>query len=261
MTTVKLCGMRTLADARAAADAGADMLGFTFYAGSRRSITPEDACGVIAALRAEQGPQPSICGLFVNANVAEVRAAATLCGLDLVQYAGDEAPEVIAAVGLPAFKTFRPLPDENAASFAVRLAPYLHIAPSLPPGPFGQPLIPLLDAALPGHYGGTGTMRDWASCAEITRDLCRLDGAPYAFLAGGLTPENVGAASTDRSPVGCGCGERHRARTRRERRGTDDGIRSGRARRRCRRAGTLMDDDKHVGEADLSDRRAAPRTA
>jgi len=205
MTLVKLCGMRTLADARAAADAGADVLGFTFYAGSRRAITPEEACAMIASLRAERGPHPYICGLFVNAAAAEVRAVAARCGLDLVQYAGDEAPETIAAAGLPGLKTFRPQPDETAASFASRLAPYREAAHSLPPGPFGQPLIPLLDAAVPGHYGGTGAVGDWKLCAEITRHSCQQEGigrTPHIILAGGLTPENVGAAIRMAHPWG-----------------------------------------------------------
>jgi len=205
MTLVKLCGMRTLADARAAADAGADVLGFTFYVGSRRAITPEEACAVIASLRAERGPQPYICGLFVNAAAAAVQAIAALCSLDLVHYAGDEAPETIATAGLPGLKTFRPTLDESAASFAARLAPYRAAVHSLPPGPFGQPLIPLLDAAVPGHYGGTGAVSDWKLCAEITRHSCQQEGigrTPHVFLAGGLTPDNVGAAVRMAHPWG-----------------------------------------------------------
>ncbi len=198
MTLVKLCGMRTAADARAAADAGANVLAFNFYAGSRRYITPEEASAVIAALRAERGPEPYICGLFVNADVAAVRTVADRCGLDLVQYAGDEAPESIVAVGLPALKTLRPQPDETPVSFAARLAPYLQMAQALPPGPFGQPLIPLLDAAVPGSYGGTGAAGDWALGAEVVQRLS----TQYVFLAGGLTPENVGAAIRTVRPWG-----------------------------------------------------------
>jgi len=206
MTVVKLCGMRTLADARAGADAGADVLGFNFYAGSRRCITPEDACIMIASLREERESPPYICGLFVSVAVAETRRVAALCGLDLVQYAGDEAPETVAAVGLPALKTMRPQLDETAASFAARLAPYRRMAQSLPPGPFGQPLIPLLDAAVPGQYGGTGAVGDWKLCAEIVQRSCHpasSDGdTGRVFLAGGLTPENVGAAVRTVGPWG-----------------------------------------------------------
>src|SRR5205085_8739980 len=46
----------------------------------------------------------------------------------------------------------------------------------------------LLDAFSPHAHGGTGLSFDWA-LARRTREL-----VPQLFLAGGLTPENVGAA-------------------------------------------------------------------
>lgn len=201
MTVVKICGLRTLADARAAADAGADVLGFTFYPGSKRYVSPGEAREVIAALRAERGAMPFACGLFVNAALDEVRNTATYCGLDLVQLAGDEPSEDATTVGLPVLKTFRPLPDEDGAALAARVAPSLVAARSLPPGPLGQPLIPLLDAAVPGHYGGTGTVGDWQLAADLrTRNAER--GTWNFFLAGGLTPENVSAAVRTVRPWG-----------------------------------------------------------
>lgn len=191
-TIVKLCGLRTLDDARAATDAGADVLSFTFYAGSRRYIAPQEAGAIIAALRAEAGPHPLICGLFVNETAATVRKTAAQCGLDLVQLAGDESPENVRAVEMPTLKSFRPQPGETAPALAERIVPYLDIVPSLPPGPFGQPLIPLLDAAVPGTYGGTGHTADWALCAAFIG--LPAPGSHRVMLAGGLTPETVGAA-------------------------------------------------------------------
>lgn len=201
MTVVKICGLRTLVDARAAADAGADVLGFNFYAGSKRCVSPEEARGIVAALRAENGPRPLACGLFVNAAPGEVRDTAARCGLDLVQLAGDESPEEIAAIGLPMVKTFRPGPGENAAALAARIAPYLAAAHALSPGPLGQPLIPLLDAAVPGAYGGTGTVGDWHLAADLHSRNAELR-TPNFFLAGGLTPENVGEAVRTVRPWG-----------------------------------------------------------
>ena len=183
MTVVKICGLRTLEDAQSAADAGADVLCFNFYTGSKRYVTPEEARGIVAALRAENGPRSLVCGLFVNATPEDVRDTATRCGLDLVQLAGDEPPEDITAIGLPALKTFRPEPGEDAATLAARIAPYVAVAQSLPPGPLGAPLIPLVDAAVSGAYGGTGTVSDWHLAASLH--------SGNFFLAGGLTPENV----------------------------------------------------------------------
>jgi len=62
-------------------------------------------------------------------------------------------------------------------------------------GPLGQPLTPLVDAHVPGHWGGTGTMADWEAAATLSR-LWPL------LLAGGLTPENVAAAIAAVGPFG-----------------------------------------------------------
>jgi len=193
VTVVKICGLRTVEDARAAADAGADVIAFNFYAGSKRYVAPEEARGIVAALRAERGSRPLACGLFVNASPHEVCDTAARCGLDLVQLAGDEPPEHVAAIGLPALKTFRPAPGEDAAALAARIALYREAAHSLPPGPLGAPLIPLLDAAVPGSYGGTGIVGDWHLAADLRTQY---------FLAGGLTPENVGEAMRTVRPWG-----------------------------------------------------------
>lgn len=202
MTVVKICGLRTLPDAQAAADAGAEVLGFNFYPGSRRYVAPDEARGVIAALRAERGGAvPVICGLFVNADTVAIHDTAARCGLDIVQLAGDEPPEAVLAVGLPALKTFRPAPGEDATALAARVAPYRAAARSLPPGPLGAPLIPLLDAAVPGAYGGTGTVGDW-SLASSLHSWNAERGTQHFFLAGGLTLENVGDAVASVRPWG-----------------------------------------------------------
>lgn len=187
MTVVKICGVRRLEDAETAASAGADIVGFTFWPGTKRCIAPEEAAGIIAAFRAEYGPLPLISGLFVNADAATIAATVARCGLDLVQLAGDEGVDDIARLGVPLLKTVRPLPDENADALRERLQLFHDAARSLPSGPFGQPLMPLLDAHVPGRYGGTGQRGDWAFAAVVaTRERI--------MLAGGLNPENVADA-------------------------------------------------------------------
>lgn len=191
MTVVKICGLQRSEDVQVAAAAGADVLGFNFWPGTRRCVAARDAAGMIAALRAEHGPLPLACGLFVNADAAAIAATVARCGLDLVQLAGDETPEDVARLTVPVIKTLRRRPDEERAVFRARAETYRAAARDLPPGPFGTPMMLLLDATVPGFYGGTGQTGDWAFAAAVGG---KGDGEVGFFLAGGLTPENVGAA-------------------------------------------------------------------
>ena len=52
------------------------------------------------------------------------------------------------------------------------------------------PRLVLLDAQVPGAYGGTGQVGDWAAAARYRREI----GSPAMVLAGGLHPDNVAAA-------------------------------------------------------------------
>lgn len=184
MTIVKICGVRRLVDARAAAAAGADIVGFTFWTGTKRYIAPEEAAGVIAAFRAAGGPRPLVSGLFVNAAPAMIAETVARCGLDLVQLSGDETVADVERLTTPLLKTVRALPGEDADALRERIHALRHAARSLPTGPLGQPLMPLLDAHVPGQYGGTGKTGDWALAAALAA-------AERMMLAGGLTPENV----------------------------------------------------------------------
>ncbi len=187
MTVVKICGVRRLVDAQAAAEAGADIVGFTFWTGTKRYIAPEEAAAIIAAFRAEYGPRPLISGLFVNADPAVIAATVAQCGLDLVQLSGDETARAVKRLAMPLLMAVRALPGEEPDALRARVATFHAAARSLPPGPFGQPLLPLLDAHVPGRYGGTGQTGDWEMAAALAS-------GERIMLAGGLNPENVAAA-------------------------------------------------------------------
>ncbi|HEY7910159.1 MAG TPA: phosphoribosylanthranilate isomerase [Thermomicrobiales bacterium] len=187
MTIVKICGVRRLVDARVAVAAGADIVGFTFWSGTKRYIAPEEAAAVIAALRAEGGPLPLFSGLFVNAEPALIAATVARCGLDLVQLSGDETAEDVERLATPLLMAMRALPGEDVESLRERLHALRHAARSLPPGPLGQPLTPLLDAHVPGQYGGTGQTGDWLVAAALAAE-------ERIMLAGGLKPENIADA-------------------------------------------------------------------
>src|SRR5262249_14881834 len=86
---VKICGLTAPADALSAADAGADALGFNFYKSSPRCVTRKRAAEIIRELP----PLIAKVGVFVNPTPEEVQAALEECGLDTLQFHGDESPE------------------------------------------------------------------------------------------------------------------------------------------------------------------------
>jgi len=148
---VKICGIRTLADAQAAIDAGADMLGFNFYPKSPRAVTPQTCREILAQLRPAR-PLVFV-GVFVNFSPAvgasAISAVLDATGLHLAQLSGDEPAPVLEALGERAFKALRIRPGES-----------IHAAfQGLPPR--SRPPALLLDAYRPGEYGGTGAHADW----------------------------------------------------------------------------------------------------
>lgn len=181
MTQIKICGIRTLDEALAAVEAGADMLGFNFYPPSPRYITPERCAHLVADLR-ELASGVILTGVFVNVAPEEVRRIMALCGLDQAQLSGDEPPEHIAALGGRAFKAIRParlsVAQLTAASYARRTPPVL-----------------LIDAAAGRAFGGSGQTANWEIAAALT------DKMPI-LLAGGLKPDNVAAAIATVRPWG-----------------------------------------------------------
>src|SRR5258708_558585 len=172
---VKICGITNLADGLAAAEAGADALGFVFFEQSPRKVSLADAAGIIRALP----PFIIKVGLFVNAEEDQVFRAIAECGLNLLQFHGEETPEYCLQFGLMSMKAFR---VRDAASLA-HLSAY-------------QTEAWLLDAFSPDKRGGTGQQFNW----ELAIEAQKL-GRPV-FLAGGLTPENVADAVAKVRPYG-----------------------------------------------------------
>ncbi len=164
---VKICGITNTADGLGAAQAGADALGFVFYEKSPRYIAMDRAAAIIRELPASVVKV----GLFVNAAEDMVRRAIVECGLNLLQFHGDEPPDYCLQFGLMSMKAFR---IRDAAS--LKALPDYHTDAWL------------LDAYVPGQYGGTGDTFKWELAVEAQRW-----GRPI-FLAGGLTAENVGLA-------------------------------------------------------------------
>ncbi len=184
---VKICGITDLEDARVAALAGADFLGFIFYPRSPRYVTPEVAGRIVATLRAERLTVLTV-GVFVDALLAEIEHAMRVAGLDLVQLHGREPPELVQTLNGRAFKALRPRSGDEGRADALR---YLPVAPADTRAP--QLLV---DAYHPGAYGGTGQVGDWHLAHALVQQCERL------LLAGGLTPDNVAQAISQVRPWG-----------------------------------------------------------
>jgi phosphoribosylanthranilate isomerase len=185
---IKICGITSLEDARAAIEAGADYLGFNFYPPSPRSILPE-ACAQITSVLRREYPQAQLVGVFVNMPVAQVKSILTGCGLHLAQLHGDETVEVLEEFEGRAFKAVR-LSTDSFTDSRIRtdFGRYAQLRG-------GQAPVLLVDAAVKGAYGGTGVTADWSAAAELAKRYPLL-------LAGGLTAENVGAAVRQVRPWG-----------------------------------------------------------
>ncbi len=186
---VKICGVRSYADAYAAAKAGADLLGFNFYARSKRVIEPDAAADICDRLRAELSEScPVLVGVFVNDSVGRISALMEQAGLDFAQLSGDESDEMLAELRGLAFKGIRPMNRTQALDDAA------YYAEHLPDNPRAPSL--LLDAYKAGEYGGTGLL----AADEIA--LAVKDKVPRLMLAGGLTPENIAARAQAVLPWG-----------------------------------------------------------
>jgi phosphoribosylanthranilate isomerase len=172
---VKICGITSVADGVAAAEAGADMIGLMFYERSPRHISLATAAEIFRAV-------PSFIvkvGVFVNPDEDTVMRAIGDCGVSLLQFHGEETPEFCTQFGAMSMKAFR-----------VRDAGSLLALPNYSTDAY------LLDAYSPDAHGGTGAKFNWDLAIEAKQH-----GKPI-FLAGGLTPENVGEAVHKVQPFG-----------------------------------------------------------
>jgi phosphoribosylanthranilate isomerase len=166
-TQVKICGITSVADALTAAEAGADMIGLMFYEGSPRHIFLATAAEIDRALP----PLVLRVGVFVNPDPAQVMAAISACGLNLLQFHGDEPSDFCTQFGVMSIKALRVQSEESLKELEN----------------FNTDAF-LLDAYSKSGLGGTGEKFNWDLAIEA-----RKFGKPI-FLAGGLTPENVAAA-------------------------------------------------------------------
>jgi phosphoribosylanthranilate isomerase len=214
MTRVKICGCRSVEDALAAAQAGADFVGIMF-AESRRRVSAEEAADIVRALgpslrEIEQTSPPAVhrlegalpsagpdlrpwfehgvaalerllerkrpltVGVFAGMDPEEVNDLAEESGVDLIQLSGGEPWGQCLLANRQVIKAVHVRPGEHAADVLGRVQT-------------GSALAVMLDKASETAFGGTGERFDWALAASIAESM-------PVLLAGGLTPENVGEA-------------------------------------------------------------------
>jgi phosphoribosylanthranilate isomerase len=216
VTLVKICGNRTPEDVRAAAEAGADLVGIVFAESTRR-VDAETGAQVVAALgaslaahgfvsppsptpheRERVGPwfeygadvieaylrakRPLTVGVFADQPIDEVNTIAEASGVDLVQLSGDETWDDCLLVSKPVIQVAHVSPLDSPAE-ALEEG---HIEP-------GFALALMLDSAHGPYRGGSGQPFNW-EVAERLAEVMPL------MLAGGLTPENVGDAIASVAP-------------------------------------------------------------
>jgi phosphoribosylanthranilate isomerase len=218
MTWIKICGITNLDDALAAADAGANAIGFVFYERVTRFITPHDAQSIASKLP----PSLEKIGVFVNPTIDCVRETAKLVGLNAVQLHGSEDKQFSQALftalangASPRPMIFRSFPAqifdkpahesvgwdpvavglvEPDEAYKGKRVQKIHVAQNgdlfLETHGFRQGVVSgvLLDSSTATSPGGTGRAFDWERVqpwAGIINSISKL------VVAGGLHPRNV----------------------------------------------------------------------
>ncbi len=172
---IKVCGVTTVEDARAAIAAGVDAIGLNFVPTSKRFLAPEAAAALI---RAAGRDAVSWVGVVADEPPSRVTELLRHVGLDLVQLHGKEPPAELEALSPGAYKAVAiagPEDVERARRYG------------------GERL--LVDAHVPGLLGGSGQTFDWALVRELVRER-------RVVLAGGLRPDNVASAVEALRPWG-----------------------------------------------------------
>ena len=171
---VKICGITRVQDALDACGSGADILGFNFVPASPRYLNPYTAREIISALP----PFVTRMGIFASEKLSVLNDLADFLNLDAVQLHGNEDAAYCQGADRPVVKALRVASSDDLIG-----------VDDYPVSAY------LLDARVEGLLGGSGQTFPWKMASEFCRDR-------RVFLAGGLTPENVGEAVRALAPYG-----------------------------------------------------------
>jgi len=174
MVKVKICGITNLEDAQAAAEAGADALGFVFYPDSPRFIDPGKARAIIAKLPVFI----TSVGVFVDESEDLIRRIIREGGIQILQFHGSESPVLCTRFREKVIKAIRIKDEESISEMQMYDVDTF-----------------LLDTYLDCAKGGTGKTFNW-KYAEMAKKNGRI------ILSGGLNPSNIGNAVRKLKPYG-----------------------------------------------------------
>ncbi|MEK6713465.1 MAG: phosphoribosylanthranilate isomerase [Nitrospirota bacterium] len=174
MVKVKICGITNLEDAQAAAEAGADALGFVFYPDSPRFIDPGNARAIIAKLPVFI----TSVGVFVDESEDLIRRIIREGGIQILQFHGSESPVLCTRFREKVIKAIRIKDEESISEMQMYDVDTF-----------------LLDTYLDCAKGGTGKTFNW-KYAEMAKGNGRI------ILSGGLNPSNIGDAVRTLKPYG-----------------------------------------------------------
>jgi phosphoribosylanthranilate isomerase len=171
-TRAKICGITRVADALAAANAGADAIGLVFWPGTPRCVAIPRAREIADALP----PFVTKVALFVDPRPADVRSVLDAVPIDVVQFHGDEPRSLCSAFARPYLKAVHVKEGVDLLEYASR---------------YGDASGLLFDTFHAGAMpGGTGYTFDWSRLSPALRAALRTP----VILSGGLDPDNVGDA-------------------------------------------------------------------
>ena len=171
---IKICGVTREEDVDAAVSLGADAIGFVMYPSSPRYVSDVRA----AELARRLPPFVTPVLLFVNAGAPEIMAACALLPAALLQFHGDETPEICTLVGRPFLRAARIPQDMSPQDTKLRFDLVKYVKD------FKSAQAILLDAHVEG-YGGGGKTFNWSLLPPNVN--------AHLVLSGGLTPANVTA--------------------------------------------------------------------
>lgn len=174
---LKICGITRLEDARYAAGALADYLGFIFYKGSPRFVTARQAAEIIGWVHG-----PKSVGVFVNQQAGEINAVIEQSGIELVQLHGEETPDIAKKISCSIIKAFSINNRNDIPRIKYDMQEWDRAADFF-----------LFDTKSGQQYGGSGTSWDWSLLSELNPQKAY-------FLAGGISLDNVEQAVSKTQP-------------------------------------------------------------
>ncbi len=175
MVRVKICGIKTLDDAKAVVEAGADAVGFLVdIKGAKNSVGSATAAAIIAQLP----PFVSSVAVTTETDAKKILHVIKTARATTIQLQGKVTPDTVRAVKVFFVKVYVAIhvTDENAIEEAKK---FEDAADAI-----------ILDSSdKSGALGGTGKTHNW----DISRRIVESLSIPV-ILAGGLTPDNVAEA-------------------------------------------------------------------